>query len=119
MSVPPLPRGGSGRFFEAYTQGLTTTELERLFTRDTPDAYRLFSRTIDYGALKNLPWHRRAIAHARLFFLAFTLKLTRARRAIYALALACTMLGLLELFQQVQLLLIPHPVFADGTLWLL
>ena len=37
MRVPPLPRspGGSRRFLDAYTQGLSTTELERLFTRGT------------------------------------------------------------------------------------
>ena len=71
MAVPPLPRtpGGSSRFFEAYTQGLTTVDLERLFTRDTPEAYRFFSRAIDFDALKRLPWHRRTLAHARLFFL--------------------------------------------------
>ena len=47
--VPPLPRtpGGPHRFFKAYTQGLTTVELERLFTRETPEAYRFFSRSID------------------------------------------------------------------------
>src|SRR5688572_15888704 len=119
MSVPPLPRGGSGRFFEAYTQGLTTTELERLFTRDTPEAYRFFSRHIDFDELSKLPWHRRALAHWRLFFLAFTLKLTPARRAIYGLALVATLVGLVELFREVHLLLIPHPVFAPGTLWVL
>jgi sigma-B regulation protein RsbU (phosphoserine phosphatase) len=119
MSVPPLPRGGSGRFFEAYTQGLTTTELERLFTRDTPEAYRVFSRTIDVDALKRLPWHRRTLAHARFFFLAFTLKLSPARRAIYGLALICTIIGLANLFQQFHWLLLPHPAFAGGTLWLL
>ena len=119
MSVPPLPRGGSGRFFEAYTQGLTTTELERLFTRDAPEAYRLFSRTIDFDALRKLPWHRRTLTHARLFFLAFTLKLSPARRAIYGAALVFTIIGLLELYQQFHLLLLPHPVFARGTLWLL
>ena len=68
MEVPPLPRtpGGSGRFFEAYTQGLTTTALERLFTRDTPEAYRVLTRAVDFEQLKALPWHRRALAHARL-----------------------------------------------------
>ena len=121
MSVPPLPRspGGSSRFFEAYTQGLTTTELERLFTRDAPEAYRFFSRHIDFDELKKLPWHRRVMAHWRLFFLAFTLKLTPARRAIYGVSLLATMLGLVELFKEVRFLLIPHPVFAPGTLWLL
>jgi serine phosphatase RsbU (regulator of sigma subunit) len=120
MAVPPLPRtpGGSGRFFEAYTQGLTTVDLERLFTRDTPEAYRFFSRTIDFDQLKKLPWHRRTLAHARLFFLAFTMKLTPARRAIYGLSLVAVLIGLFELFQNMQLLLVPHPVFADGTMWL-
>jgi phosphoserine phosphatase RsbU/P len=117
MAVPPLPRT-PGRFFEAYTQGLTTVDLERLFTRDTPEAYRFFSRAIDFEQLKKLPWHRRTLAHARLFFLAFTLKLTPARRAIYGLSLVCILVGLVELFQKMHLLLVPHPVFATGTMWL-
>ena len=87
MSVPPLPRAGSGRFLKDYTQGLTTSELERLFTRDTPEAYRFFTRTVDFEALNKLPWHRRVLAQARLLFLAFTLKLTPARRAIYGVSL--------------------------------
>ena len=120
MAVPPLPRtpGGSSRFFEAYTQGLTTVDLERLFTRDTPEAYRFFSRAIDFDALKKLPWHRRTLAHARLFFLAFTMKLTPARRAIYGVSLVCILVGLFELYQEMHMLLVPHPVFAAGTLWL-
>jgi hypothetical protein len=119
MNIPPLPRPGTGRFFEAYTQGLTTTELERLFTRDAPEAYRFFSRQIDADALKKLRWHRRTLAHARMFFLAFTLKLTPARRAIYGVALVATLVGLVELVRDVHVMLIPHPVFATGTLWLL
>lgn len=121
MNVPPLPRtpGGPRRFFDAYTQGLTTTEVERLFTRETPEAYRFFLRAVDVAELQRLPWHRRLVAHVRLFFLAFTLKLTPARRAIYAVALAAAIIGLVELFQEFHLLLIPHPAFADGTLGLL
>src|SRR5687767_15706349 len=112
MAVPPLPRSpdASGRFFEAYTDGLTTVELERLFTRDTPEAYRFFTRTIDFEELKKLPWHRRTLAHVRLFFLAFTMKLTPARRAIYGLSLVCVIIGMFELFQEVRLFLLPHPV---------
>jgi sigma-B regulation protein RsbU (phosphoserine phosphatase) len=121
MNVPPLPRdpGGTRRFFDAYTQGLTTTELERVFTRDTPEAYRFFSRAIDFTQLQKLPWHRRTLSHLRLFFLAFTLKLSPARRAIYGVALLATCLGLIELFRDFRLLLLPHPVFAPGTMWLL
>jgi serine phosphatase RsbU (regulator of sigma subunit) len=121
MQVPPLPRtpGGARRFLDAYTQGLSTTELERLFTQDAPEAYRFFSRAIDFTELQKLPWHRRTFAHARLFFLAFTLKLTPARRAIYAMALIAAVIGMFELVQGVHLLLFPHPVFARGTLWLI
>ena len=119
MSVPPLPRPGDGKFFESYTRGLTSRDIEQLFTRDTPEAYRFFSRNIDLEALKKLPWHRRTLVHARLFFLGFTMRLTPARRAIYGLALVTTVIGLVELFRGIRLLLVPHPVFANGTIWLL
>jgi sigma-B regulation protein RsbU (phosphoserine phosphatase) len=119
MNPPPLPRdpGGTRRFFDAYTQGMTTAELERVFTRDAPEAYRFFSRAIDFRELSKLPWHRRTLTHLRLFFLAFTLRLSPARRAIYGMALLAMLLGLFELFEDVHFLLLPH--FAPGTLWLL
>ena len=119
--VPPLPRTphGSRRFLDAYVQGLTTAEIERLFTRDTADAYRFFSRHIDFEALRKLPWHRRTMAHARLFFLGFTLKLSPARRAMYGVALLATVIGVVELYDGFALFLVPHPVFATGTLWVL
>jgi phosphoserine phosphatase RsbU/P len=119
MQVPPLPRPTRGRFFEVYTRGLTTGDLERLFTRDTPEAYRFFSRNVDFNELKDRPWHWRMLGQARLMFLAFTLKLTPARRALYGASLVACMIGLLELFQTVHLFLVPHPTFAPGTIWLL
>ena len=119
MNVPPLPRPTGGRFFEAYTRGLTTADLERLFTRDAPEAYRFFSRNVDFDELKNRPWHLRMLGRARMLFLAFTLKLSPARRVLYASALVASLIGLIELFQSFHLFLIPHPAFAPGTLWLL
>jgi len=119
MKVPPLPRQTGGPFFEAYTRGLTKANLERLFTRDTPEAYRFFSRHIDFDELKQQPWYLRLLRHARLLFLAFTLKLSPPRRAIYGVALLASLVGLVELFQEVHLFLIPHPAFAPGTMWLL
>jgi serine phosphatase RsbU (regulator of sigma subunit) len=111
--------GGARRFFDAYTHGLTTQELERLFTRDTPEAYRFFARHIDVAQLAKLPWHKRVVSHIRLFFLAFTLKLTPERRAIYGMALLACFFGLFELLIGFRWLLLPHPIFADGTLWML
>ena len=119
MKVPPLPRQTGGPFFETYTRGLTKADIERLFTRDTLEAYKFFSRNIDFDELKKQPWHLRMLGRARLLFLAFTLKLTPARRLIYGIALLSSLIGLMELFREVHFLLIPHPAFAPGTLWLL
>jgi phosphoserine phosphatase RsbU/P len=119
MSVPPLPRSEKDHFLKAYTRGLNTTDLGRLFTRDTPDAYRFFSRGIDFDELQKLPWHKRVVRSARMLFLAFTLRLTPARRLIYAISLVATLIGLMELYREMHFLLVPHPAFAPGTLWLL
>ena len=119
MKVPPLPRQTGGPFFQTYTRGLTKIDIERLFTRDTLEAYKFFSRNIDFDELKKQPWHLRMLGRARLLFLAFTLKLTPARRLIYGIALLSSLIGLMELFREVHFLLIPHPAFAPGTLWLL
>ncbi len=119
MPVPPLPRPDSRGFLTAYTDGLTPTAVEHLFTRDAPDAYRFFARGLDADAIQRLPWHRRLPAQARALFLAVTLKLSPARRALYAVALAASSVGLLELVREVHLFIVPHPAFAPGTLWLL
>jgi sigma-B regulation protein RsbU (phosphoserine phosphatase) len=118
MVIPPLPRPeSSGRFFETYTRGLSTAEVERLITFDTREAYRLFSQHVDDAALKGLPWHRRLLARTRLTFLSFALRLSPARRALYGLALVVTAVGIAELVQQVSLTFVPHPILASGTIW--
>jgi phosphoserine phosphatase RsbU/P len=129
MAYRQMP-GRTREFFETYTRGLTSDEVQRLFTRDTREAYRFFARGIDRGALVSLPWYRRWLAHARLFFLAFTLKLSPARRVLYGAALVMALAGLLQLFRgleavRVPLMMpgirvgIPAPVWAEGTGWLL
>jgi len=118
LNVPPLPRPHEN-LLSAYAQGLSSTEIERLFTRDTADAYRFFSRHIDADALSKLPWYRRWLTRTRMVFLSFTMRLSPGRRALYAASLFATGVGLVELFQGLHLLLIPHPAFAPGTLWLL
>jgi serine phosphatase RsbU (regulator of sigma subunit) len=117
--VPPLPRSEKDHFLKAYTRGLNTTDLGRLFTRDTPDAYRFFSRGIDFDELQKLPWYKRVVWSARTLFLAFTMRLTPARRLIYGISLVTTLIGLMELYREMHFLLVPHPAFAPGTMWLL
>ncbi len=89
----------SRAFLSAYTHGLKREDLQRLFTRDTREAYRFFAKNIDEGALTGLSRHRRWMARARLFFWAFTLRLSPARRVIYGVGLLLCLLGFLQLFR--------------------
>lgn len=128
-----MPPGSKAReFISTYTQDLNAEDLGKLFTRETPEAYRFFARGVNTAELEGLPWHRKAAAYVKGFFLAFTMRLSPARRAIYALALVASVIGLVELFQGIGVvgirmpiipilirLGIPAPAFADGTLWLL
>lgn len=119
-------------FLSRYTHDLTGEELGKLFTRETPEAYRFFARGINTAELEGLSWHRRVVKYAQGFFLAFTMRLSPARRLMYAVALATSVVGLLELFEGFGLMRVPVPIvfffirvgvpaplFADGTLWLL
>jgi sigma-B regulation protein RsbU (phosphoserine phosphatase) len=89
----------SRAFLAAYTSGLERDDLQRLFTRDTREAYRFFARNIDEESLRGLPWHRRWFTRARLFFWAFTLRLSPARRILYGVALLLCLYGFLQLAQ--------------------
>jgi serine phosphatase RsbU (regulator of sigma subunit) len=114
-------------FFDQYTHGLTPADFQRLFTRDTPEAYRYFTRHLDLTKIDTLPWYRRWLVHTRLLFTAFTMRLSPARRILYAGAILATLLGLLQLFRGVasQTIVLfpftihpPLPQWAPGTMWL-
>jgi serine phosphatase RsbU (regulator of sigma subunit) len=128
--MPPLLR--AREFFAAYTQDLTSDELSRLFTRDTPEAYRFFTRGVDSKAFRALPWHRRSLRWTQAFFMAFAMRLTPARRLIYGVALVSAAIGVLSLFRGfsvfgVPILIppfffrvgVPTLAFAPGTQWLI
>jgi serine phosphatase RsbU (regulator of sigma subunit) len=112
-------------FLETYTRDLNSRDFRRLFTLETPEAYRFFARAINEDALAPLPWHVRWWRRAHQFFVAFTSRLSPARRAIYGIALVFALLGLLMLFQGIHMrpippLGIPLPtlVWPDGSMWL-
>lgn len=88
-------------FFETYTKDFSTEELSKLFTRETPEAYRFFARGINTAELDGLPRHRRAIKYVHAFFMAFTMRLSPARRVIYAAALFFAVVGIAQLFARV------------------
>jgi hypothetical protein len=117
-------------FYNAYTRGASVEAFERLFTRDTRDAYRYFSNAIDREALAVLPWWKRPAIFARGLFLALTMKMSPARRVLFAVALAAAVIGLvmmLEGFHAVWIpidplvlrLPVPAPEWPAGTAWLL
>ena len=92
----------SGRlreFFFSYTRDLKAEDLGRLFTRDTREAYEFFARNIDAKQLEGLRWHRRLIVQLRLFFIAFTMKLSPARRVVYAASIIFACVGVFNLMQ--------------------
>ncbi len=117
-------------WIDTYTRDLSTEDLQRLFTHDTPDAYRFFSRGLDEERLARLPWWKRATVRFRQAFVAFTLKLPAARRALYLGALVIALFGLIKLFRGFAIVDLPFgtpfmqvsvlvPAWADGTLALL
>src|SRR5580765_5290384 len=119
-------------FFETYTKDFTKEDLGKLFTSETPEAYRFFARGINTAELEGLPRHRRAIKYVQAFFLAFTMRLSPARRVIYGLSLAAAVVGLVQLFNGFGVVTtrmpfplnfirvgVPGPLFSNGTIWLL
>jgi phosphoserine phosphatase RsbU/P len=119
-------------FISRYTHDLTSDELGKLFTRETPEAYRFFARGINTAELDGLPRYRRAIKYIQAFFLAFTMRLSPARRVIYGLSLAAAVIGLMQLFNGFGVVStrmpfplnfirigVPGLIFANGTVWLL
>lgn len=87
---------------------------------------------MDEKAVAALPVHKQLALRARLFFWAFTLNLSPARRAIYGAGLLLALLGFLQLFRGIGFLplpfpsppggglrvVVPAPDFADGALTL-
>src|SRR3954469_15226125 len=121
-------------WFDAWTRDLardvTADDLQRLFTRDTHDAYKYFSRGLDEDRLAREPWWKRQLLRVRQVFVAFTLKLLPARRSLYLISLFVALLGVMRLYRGWTTIQIPFgtpffniavfaPQWADGTLALL
>ena len=106
-------------YWAEYTRDLTPADFQKLFTRDTPEAYRYFVRGLDVDKLVTGPWYRRWWMHTKIAFHAFTRRLTPARRLLYAVGIGATLLGLLNLFRGfgfVAAARLGQPVGASATL---
>jgi phosphoserine phosphatase RsbU/P len=131
----PKEAGPSGpHWFDAWTRDIardvTAEDLQRLFSHDTRDAYRFFSRGLDEERMAREPWWRGFLLRVRQVFVAFTLKLSPARRSLYLISLVVALIGILKLYRQWGRVDVPFgtpffhvsmfaPQWADGTLALL
>jgi hypothetical protein len=126
--MPARPRARVRRLLDVYTKDLKREDVERMFTRDTREAYRFFAREIDHEALNRLPWLKRQWVHVGLFARAVLMRLSPARRALYGVALGCAIVGMLKLFTGVSTTELPlgplvslpivTPIWEPGALWL-
>lgn len=129
--MPAKPRGST---FDAWTRDVardvSAEDLQRLFTHDTREAYRFFTRGLDEDQLAREPWWRRQLLRVRQVFVAFTLKLSPARRLLYLISLVIALTGVLKLYRGWGAVSVPFgtpffnialfaPQWADGTLALL
>jgi serine phosphatase RsbU (regulator of sigma subunit) len=126
MAILPSAADRAREWIHTYTRDLSREDLQRLFTDDTKDAYDFFARGLDEEELANLSWWKRAMLRFRQVFVAFTLKLPAARRAVYFVALVIALFGIIKLFRGLAPVYIPMgtplfqvavlmPVWADGT----
>ena len=115
-------------FLDEYTRDLTPVDFQRLFTRDTAEAYRYFTRHVDEKKLAAEPWYRRWLIRVRLAFMGFTMRLSPARRLLYAIGILAALLGTAVLFrgfEPVRLWVFPFnvwlplPAWEDGAIWLI
>ena len=97
--TPPGTAHRAKELFDVYTKGLKASDLQLLFTRDTREAYEFFARHIDPREFEGLPWHRRVVVRLRLFFTAFTMKLSPARRIVYAASIIFAVAGFFSLMR--------------------
>ena len=118
--------GRAGRFFDAIHARPDAGRISSGCSRATRRRPTGTSRAdIDRATLDALPWYRRWPIHARLLFIAFTMRLSPARRVLYAVAVIAALLGLAQLFRgfgPVPVLLFPFtitlplPQWVDGAM---
>lgn len=128
------PSGPHPNWFDAWTRDIardvTAEDLQRLFTHDTREAYRFFTRGLDEDRLAREPWWRRQLLRVRQVFVAFTLKLSPARRSLYLISLVVALIGVIKLYRHWTTISVPFgtpfftvaiwaPQWADGTIALL
>ena len=83
-------------FVDDYTRDLTARDLQRVFTRETRDMLSFFTQGTSQAEATQRDLLRHPFRNARQFFLAFAMRLTAARRMLYAGAILLFILGLFD-----------------------
>ncbi|HEY7512531.1 MAG TPA: PP2C family protein-serine/threonine phosphatase [Vicinamibacteria bacterium] len=78
---------------DRYTRDVTEQGLRDLLGYETQDAWRYFSREIDFARLRRYPWFRRYPLTAWKIFLAVAYRLSPARRLLFAIAVPLLVLS--------------------------
>jgi serine phosphatase RsbU (regulator of sigma subunit) len=101
---PPTPRASRAPETDDYwksvqdlfTRDITEQSFRDLVGYETHDAWRYFSREIDFARLRALPWYKRYPRTAWKLFLAVAFRLSPARRFLFAVAVPLLALGWLR-----------------------
>ena len=83
-------------FIDDYTRDLTARDLQRVFTRETRDMVSFFTQGTSQAEATQKELLRHPFRNARQFFMAFAMRLTAARRMLYAGAIVLFVLGLVD-----------------------
>jgi len=83
-------------FIDVYTRDLTVRDLQRVFTRDTRQMVTFFTQGTEQEQVTGRQLLRHPFRNARQFFVAFAMRLTAARRLIYAGAVIAFLVGMFD-----------------------
>ena len=79
-----------------YTRDLTARDLQRVFTRETPSMVSFFTQGTQQAEVTQKDLLRHPFRNTRQFFLAFAMRLTAARRMLYAGAVLLFFVGMID-----------------------
>lgn len=97
-STPRNPVGSLWRDLRSlFTQGVTRDGLRDLVKKDLRDAFRFYTKGIDFSAYENLPWFRRYPAKILKTFIALAHRLSPPRRVAFAIAIVLMLIALIRL----------------------
>lgn len=78
---------------DLFTRDLSSAAFEDLLQRDTPDAFRFFTKGIDLDSLGRRPWYERYPLAVWSVFLALAFRLSPARRFLFAVSVPFVAVG--------------------------